>query len=276
MPVMPTTVAIQGQSASFHDIAAQQYLGHNIELVACDTFAQVFAALASKKADKAVVAIENSLFGSINEVYNLLLKRKFWISGEVFLRISQCLIGLPGSKISDITEVHSHPVALAQCEDYLDSKLAQAERFEHHDTAGSVADIKRWGDPAKAAIASAGAAKLHGMSVLARGIETNKQNYTRFVILDAKRTDDKNATKTSMVLTAQHKPGALYRALGVFADLNMNLTKLQSRPVIGRAWHYMFYLDVVASEPNALSLALKQLKQQGCEVIILGSYKSGQ
>ena len=272
---MPLKVAIQGQHASFHDIVARRYFGEEIKIIACDTFAQVFAALEKNKAKNAVVAIENSLFGSINEVYDLLLSKKFWIGGEVYLRISQCLIGLPGSNVKDISEVHSHPVALAQCVNYLDTKLPSAVRFEHHDTAGSVADIKKWGDSTKAAIASAEAAKLHGMKILAKDIETNKQNYTRFVTLDKKAVMTKGADKTSLVMTTDHKPGALYHALGVFARHNINLTKLQSRPIISRAWHYMFYIDVDAGlQKLEFQQALDELKNQDCKLTLLGSYKA--
>jgi len=271
---MTLNVAIQGYPASFHDIAARQFLGQDIELICCDTFADVFGALQNGTADVALSALENSLYGSINEVYDLLLKHNFWISGEVYLRIHQHLIGLPGASINELSEIHSHPVALAQCEDYLDRHVAQAERFEHHDTAASVADIKKWNDPTKAAIASHTAATLHGMQILAHEIETNKQNYTRFVVL--KRAPLTSiATKTSMVLTTDHKPGALHQALGAFASRGINLYKLQSRPIIGEAWHYMFYVDVGAGmQEQSLQQALTELKAQNCEVTILGSYEN--
>jgi len=270
-------VAIQGERASFHDIAARQFFGANLKPVGYGTFTQIFEALADNQADQALVAIENSLYGSINEVYDLLLKHKLWISGEMYLRVEQCLVGMPGATIVGINEVHSHPVALAQCEKYLDTTLARAMRFEHHDTAGSVVDIKRWNDPAKAAIASREAAQLHGMTVLAREIETNKQNYTRFVVLRQKTTEatTEKATKTSLILQTEDKPGALYQALGVLADKGINLTKLQSRPVIGRAWHYIFYVDVDSGLHEArLQTALRELKAQDCAAITLGSYRS--
>jgi prephenate dehydratase len=270
-------IAIQGQQASFHDIAARQFFGQDIDIIACETFAETFERLADGQAEQAVVAIENSLFGSINEVYDLLLKEKTWIRGEVYQHISQCLIGLPGASLANIKEVHSHPVALAQCEAYLNANLPQAERFEHHDTAGSVADVKQWNDPTKAAIASRGAAELHGMAVLAEEIETHKQNYTRFVVVQPQPPASSEVTsKTSMVLVTSHQPGALYHALGAFAKQSINLTKLQSRPIIGQTWHYMFYVDVsVGSTDPALQTALVELKTQNCEVTILGSYQAG-
>lgn len=274
---MPKVIAIQGEEASFHAIAAQQYFGGDVTFVTCETFAETFAALRDGKADYALTAIENSLYGSINEVYDLLLDDHFWICGEVYLRIEQCLIGLPGAKIKDIKEVHSHPVALAQCEAYLDKNLAHAERFEHHDTAGSVADIKKWGVMSKAAIASAGAAKLYGMKILAREIETNTQNYTRFVVLTRDKTINAEANKTSLILSTDHTPGALYNALGAFAKRDLNLSKLQSRPIIGKAWHYIFYADVSASaDSQTFQDALAELARQQCDVTVLGSYTAGQ
>ncbi len=273
-------VAIQGQQASFHDIAAKQFFPGDIKTINCDLpFRLVFDALNRQEADYAVVAIENSLYGSINEVYDLLLESKAQIIGEVYLQISQCLIGFPGTKISDIKEVHSHPVALSQCETYLDTTLAHSERFEHHDTAGSVADIKQWGDPSRAAIASRAAAQLHGMAVLDENIETNKQNYTRFVVLQTNALAVSAADKTSLVLTtpADTKPGALHRALGAFADRSLNLLMLQSRPIIGKAWHYMFYLDIAAGQDDEQFIAaISELQSQGCQVQLLGSYKNAQ
>ncbi len=271
-----TTIAIQGDVASFHDIAAKDFFGESSRAY-CDTFADTFAALADGRADNAVVAIENSLFGSINEVYDLLLKHSFSIIGEVYLRIDQCLIGLPGTKLEDVTTVYSHPVALAQCEAFLDENVPQALRSEYHDTAAAVKLVKEQGDAHAVAIAGKEAAELYGMEVLAENIETNKENYTRFVALS--RTApvvSGEESKTSLVLTTSHQPGALYQALGTFAKRSMNLSKLQSRPIIGKAWHYMFYVDVggAATEP-AFQEALVELKEQGCEVTLLGSYKSG-
>lgn len=281
MALMTKKIAIQGELASFHDEAARQFFGKNIAIVGCKTFHETFDAL--EAADFALVAIENSLFGSINEVYDLLLKHKYWISGEVYLRIEQCLIGLPGSEITKIKEVHSHPVALAQCEEFLENKLPDAERFEHHDTAASVADIKKWNDRTKAAIASAAAANLHGLSVLAHEIETHKQNYTRFVVISKDQQIDPKANKTSLILGIDDqlhgigdRPGALYHALGAFAKQNINLTKLQSRPLKGKAWHYIFYVDVDSGlNSQEMKTALAELKELDCNVTILGSYVSG-
>ncbi len=271
---MQNTIALQGQVASFHDMAARQVYGSDIRIKSCDTFREVFEAVAQGQASRGLVAMENSLVGSINEVYDLLLEYRLPITGEVYLRIEQCLLGIPGSQIQTITEVHSHPVALLQCTDFLDAHLTKAERLEHADTAGSAADVKKWNNPHKAAIASSAAATLHGLDILARDIETHSENYTRFVGLSGLQTG--SANKTSLVITTDHTPGALYRALGSFDKQNINLTKLQSRPIIGQAWHYMFYVDVAAGiNESGLKNALQELDTQKCEVTILGTYVSG-
>lgn len=273
---MSDVIAIQGARASFHDIAADQYFGVESARVFCDSFADTFTALAKSNADYAVCAIENSLYGSINEVYDLLQLYDFHIIGELYLRIEQCLVGLPGASLDGITEVHSHPVALAQCERYLDSALADAERMEYHDTAASVEMIAAQQDPSIVAIASRQAADLYGMQILASSIETDTQNYTRFVILSKQSGVQTGATKTSMILKTTHNAGALYHALGCFANRGINLTKLQSRPIIGRAWKYIFYLDVAVGGQEELFIeAMNELTEQDCQTTILGSYTSG-
>ncbi len=280
---MPLKVAIQGQHASFMDIAARQFFGNEITIVPRSTFAEAFAALDTNSADNVTIAIENSLYGSINPVYDLLLKYKFWIKGEVYLRIEQCLIGLPGTRLEKIKEVWSQREALGQCEEYLNTVLTNASRIEFHDTAASVAEIKRLNDSSKTAIASSAAAKLHGLEILEHGIETHKQNYTRFVVLAKQPQQNPQANKTSLIigiadqtLGIGDKPGTLYHALGAFAKQNINLTKLQSRPLIGKAWHYIFYVDVDSGlQTSSMQTALTDLQDQKCQVTILGSYQSG-
>lgn len=271
--VLMRTVAIQGQKASYHDIAAKQFFNEDIQTINCDLpFKNVFEAL--KTTDNAVVAIENSLHGSINEVYDLLLASDVSIIGEVYLKINLYLIGLDTAKIGELQEVHSHPVALSECEDYLDTILAHVQRFEHFDTAGSVADIKKWNNPKIAAIAGKQAAKLHDMKIMAKNIETHHQNYTRFVVLGSPLSQSQRASKASLILKTTDKPGALHEALGHFVNRDLNLSKLESRPIIGNAWHYMFYVDV---ESNAITkqlpLVTKDLLKSGCEVQLLGAYK---
>jgi prephenate dehydratase len=273
---MSHVIAIQGVKASFHDIAAAQYFGDDSQRIFCGTFADTFASLENGDADYALSAIENSLYGSINEVYDLLQAHDFHIVGEVYLRIEQCLIGFPGATVENITEVHSHPVALAQCERYLDEHLPKVERMESHDTAESVAMIAALQDPAIAAIAGRQAAELYDMQILAESIETDLENYTRFVVLSKTPAEQNDATKTSLILQTNHTPGALYHALGSFANRGVNLTKLQSRRIIGTAWKYVFYVDLTvgATEPAFIE-AIEELQRQRCQVTILGSYKAG-
>lgn len=269
-------IAIQGKPASYHDIASKKFFGDKVETINYDLpFKNVFKGM--NKHGYAVVAIENSLYGSINEVYDLLALSNCQIIGEVYLRIEHCLIGLPGADIKSLKEVHSHPIALAQCENYLDTTLKHVQRFEHFDTAGSVIDVKQWDNPSIVAIASQQAATLHNLVVLANNIETNKENYTRFVILSKSSRPIKNPTKASIILKTADKPGSLYDALGVFAKRELNLSKLESRPIIGKAWHYLFYVDI--ESPNIsgqLELAIKDLKNKDCEVQLLGVYEKGQ
>lgn len=270
-------VSIQGELASFHDIAAKRFFGDTYQPTFCNSFSQTIQALNDGTVDHAVCAIENSLYGSINEVYDLILKNDSIISGEVYLRIEQCLIGLPGANLDGITAVYSHPVAIAQCEDFLDKHLPHADRLEYHDTAASVEMIQRLKDPSIAAIAGKDAAEQYGAAVLAHSIETNKENYTRFVVLSTPSDAVvANPNKTSLTIETGHTPGALHKALGVFADRSINLTKLQSRPIIGKAWHYIFYVDIDAGTNNPdCRAALEELTNQGCKVRVLGSYLSG-
>lgn len=268
-------VAIQGQEASYHHLAAKQFFGDDIDILPCDTFKLAFKAIEENTAKNAVIAIENSLYGAISPVYDLLLKKRLWISGEVYLRVQHCLIGIPGSDINKLQEIYSQIMALAQCENYLENNFGNAKHIEYHDTVASVELVKKSGDKTKAAIASEGAAKLHNMEILDKEIEDNKQNFTRFLVLQKKPNKVANANKTSLILITSHQPGSLYRALGVFDKYKINLSKLQSRPIKDKAWQYMFYIDVECGLENTeLTSALSALEAQDCETIVLGSYIS--
>lgn len=266
-------VAIQGAAGSFHHLAAQKWFGPDVELVTCETFGDVFTTLEKGRSDYAIVAIENSLYGSISEVYDLLLAHRSPIIGELPEHIHQQLIGYAGTDLASITRVYSHPVALKQCQEFLDTHAAHAERIEHHDTAESVSFIKSLGDPTAAAIASHAAAALHGMSILRENIEDERTNFTRFLVLQSEATAIQDADKASLVLRTSHAPGALHAALGVFASLGINLTKLQSRPIRGKVWKYQFFVDIEA-DASQLARSLEQLTAQGCEVDVLGHYKA--
>lgn len=264
-------VAIQGQKGSFHDDVARRYYP-NDEIVPCDTFHDVFAALTDKKADVAIVAIENSLYGSIADVYDLLLTHYYQITGEHILHIHQQLIGIEGLQLSDITEVYSHPVALNQCREWLETNLPDAELIEHHDTAGAVAYVKELDSPYTAAIAGTRAAEMYGLPIIANDIEDEATNLTRFVILDP-QANVSEANKVSLVLTTTHHSGALYEALGVFAQHDTNLTKLQSRPIRGEKFKYQFFIDADIDK-DTLSQVVNELEALQCQVTILGHYQS--
>lgn len=264
-------VAIQGQVGSFHHTVTDRWF-KDYELVCQDTFHGVFDALANKQADQAVVAVENSLYGSIADVYDLLLKYKYPIVGELVEHIHLQLMAKDGAKLSDITEVYSHPVALNQCREWLEENLADAEIIEHHDTAGAVAYVKELDSPYTAAIAGTQTSTLYDVPILVSNIEDEKTNLTRFVVLDpAAASAVAGANKASLVITTTHHAGALYEALGVFAAYSVNLTKLQSRPIRGKKFQYQFFVDAECTA-DTLQLIQTDLAALGCKVYVLGHY----
>lgn len=261
-------VAIQGENASFHDSAAKKWFGSEVTTIACDTFSEVFGALTRHEADAAVVAIENSLYGGINQVYDLIESHGYPIVGEVHLPIHQQLIGIAGT---EITHIYSHPVALAQCQNFLDVNYPAAERIEYHDTAGAVHFVSDLHETDHAAIASREAAALYGLDIIAEDIEDNPANFTRFLVLQPGGLPPADANRTSLVLTTNHTPGALARVLTILAQHTINLSKLQSRPIIGKPWHYRFYLVLdTAGEP--LHKALAAITPLTDSITILGEY----
>lgn len=266
-------IAIQGEPGSYHHMAAVRYFGKDITLVCCKTFADVFDALGNQQADEALVAIENSTAGSVHAVYDLLLKHHFSVTGEVYEPIHHCLIGLPNANVTQITRIYSHYMALPQCSAYLDKYLPKAERIEFSDTAASVTFIRETNDPQAAAIASSLAAELNKLPVLQPNIENNHNNTTRFLVLSPHHDVDAKANKASLVLETPHSSGALWHALGVFAQAKSNLTKLESRPIPSEPWHYQFFIDIeTAGTP--LHTAIKDLETLGCSVRILGEYRA--
>ena len=270
-------ISIQGRKGSFHHIAATQ-LHPKCEVLQRETFRNVFSDVDSSQADLGIVAIENSLYGSINEVYDQLLHSTLHIVGEVYLRVEHCLIGQPGAKISDITDVYSMRPAIAQCTQWIDEHLHDADIHAMHDTAESVEFIKDTADSSKAAIASAQAAKINELPILVKGIETNKVNYTRFIVLAKTENGLHGANKTSLAvhLNKSLQAGALHNALGSFANRGINLSKIESRPIPGTHWEYMFYIDLEGT-PNEeiIAAALKELEQNEHKIKVLGSYTAG-
>lgn len=266
-------IAIQGDQGSYHHIAARAYFGKDIELLCCKTFADTFAALGHGDVDKAVVAVENSIVGTVHSTYDLLLTHHFSVTGEIYEHIHHCLIGFPGVKVDEITRVYSHPMALPQCSTYLDTYLPGAERIEYNDTAAGVEHIKELNDPHYAAIASNLAAGIYELPILKANIENYQNNVTRFLVLEKQSEAPIGSNKASIVLETNHEPGGLYKALGVFADAGLNLTKLESRPIAHEPWHYQFLVDIEITKDELIQCT-KRLGSQGCTVRLLGEYKA--
>lgn len=282
------SVAIQGEAGSYHDAAAIRYFGEAYQPQCKDTFEDVFEAVASAKADFALTAVENSLVGSIPSVYDLLRSTEnVTIIGEIYLGIHHSLIGMPAAVLSDITDVYSHPVALGQCMVYLKRELPNARLHTAADTAGSAVYVRDQANKTAAAIAGAPNAARLGLRILAEGIEDNPRNTTRFLVLtrldDVSTKRSRVTDKTSLLiehLDDKHNDlasGILYRALGCFADQDIALTKIESRPVGSDPWRYVFYLDCLAgtNDPR-MRRALQSLSDLGADWRTLGTYLSGE
>jgi chorismate mutase/prephenate dehydratase len=274
---VPLRVAYQGVEGSFSHLTAQrQYGGRDggVLLTGHDTFRGAVAALREGAADFALLPIENTTAGSVHETYDLLAEGGVAITAEVVSRVEHCLLALPGATLEAIRTVISHPQALAQCETFLRTIPWASTRTEF-DTAGSARKVREGNDPTVAAIASESAARLYGLEVLRRGIQTQEGNYTRFVEIarEAVACPPGAACKTSLLIALAHKPGALGEVLARFGGRGVNLTRIESRPVLGSPWQYRFYLDLeghAASEP--VRAALEALKSVTTEVRVLGTY----
>jgi prephenate dehydratase len=269
---MATKVAFQGERGAYGEMAALQYFP-GATLVPLKSFADVFEAAEGRKVAYAVIPVENSIEGSVGEVYDLLLLTKLKAVGEVYQRVHHCLIANKGSKVSQIKSVYSHPQALGQCRGYLRRK--KLEPLPAYDTAGAVKMIKERGMQDAAAIASKHAAQLYGMEILAEGIEDRKNNYTRFLVIarvGAKKAGSKY--KTSMIFSVKHVPGALFGILGEFALRRLNLTKIESRPTKETPWEYNFYVDFEGHiDDRAVKQALSAVRPKTSYLKVLGSYK---
>jgi prephenate dehydratase len=267
-------IAFQGERGAFSEEAAVKLLGEEIALVPRPSFEAAFSAIGDNLADYILAPIENSLAGSVHRSFDLLVDSKLNIVGEVIIPIAHNLIGPLGATLEQVSMVESHPVALAQCERFF-SAHPRMKRIATEDTAGSVREVVRAGDPARAAIAGWRAAKIYGGVILCEHLEDNSENYTRFLLLSPSLDLPKDADKLSLVFQLDHRPGALHKALGPFARRNINLMKIESRPVHGRPWQYRFYLDLQASrsEPE-VAAALRELESMVVELRVLGSYPS--
>ena len=268
-------ISIQGARGSYHDIVAREKFPDDSEIIESDTFHQVFEDVKNRMVDYGVVAIESSIYGSFLENYDLLLKYDARIVGEVYLRIRLDLMALPDVKIEDITRVYSHSLAMAQSEEFLE-KHPKITRIETDDTAGSSRMIKENHMTDAAAIGSSLAAEIYGMKILARDIGNDKKNYTRFLFIARDENYPETADKTSIVIRAKNLPGSLYQCLKCFNDEGINLSRLESRPIISRTWGYRFYLDFEKGlNAPETQRVLTELSKLASSVEILGSYEKG-
>ncbi len=268
-------VAFQGEPGAYSEQAVFNYFG-DVETLPCESFDMVFDAVNSKACEAGLIPIENSLAGSIHQNYDLLLRNQLHIVGEYLLRVRHCLIAIPDVKKEDIKKAISHPQALGQCAAYLRSHNIKAEQV--YDTAGSVKMLKESGARDTAAIASRRAAELYGMQILEEGIEDNAENYTRFLAIQHEAVvpegdPHQGLAKTSIVFTLKNQPGALFKAMSVFALRDIDLTKIESRPLQGKPWEYLFYIDFIgAAHEKTIKRALDHLGEYAVTLRVLGSY----
>jgi prephenate dehydratase len=269
-------IAIQGIQGCFHQIAANKFFNQTVDVLCCDSFPKLVREVEeAKNCDFGIMAIENSIAGSILQNYKLLQQSNLKIIGEISLSIVQNLIAFPGTQVHAIEEVHSHPMALYQCSDFLDT-LENVKLIETDDTAASVKRIKenKWVN--KAAISSDLSASIYEMEVVAASIESNKQNYTRFLILGKNEIEDvRNTNKASIYFSLSDTPGSLAKVLDIIAKNGINVTKLQSYPIVGSNWQYYFHSDLEYTAYSSFNTTILQLQNHTSELKILGNYKKG-
>jgi prephenate dehydratase len=271
-------IAIQGGYGAFHEIAANRYFeNENIEIVPRNTFKDLFKALKQGQVDFGITAIENSIAGSILPNYTLLLESKLSIVGEIYLRIKQNLVALPGQTIRDIKEVRSHPMAILQCQRFFDDhpRIVLIDSMDTALSAKEIADNRTMG---AGAISSSQAAHKYNLAIIAEGIETHKMNYTRFLILKGKNgvsgeTPDIN--KASMTFALAHKIGGLSKVLSILSFYDINLAKVQSMPIVGKDWEYQFFVDIEIDNYTHYKQAIEAIKPFTRDLQIMGEYAKG-
>lgn len=268
-------ISIQGFPGAFHHIAAANYEGSPVEVIGRHTFDEVISdVMEDDTIDYGMMAIENSIAGSLLRNYTLIQDSGVQIVGETYLRIKQNLLALPGVKLEDLKKVHSHPIALAQCEQFF-SKYPDIQLVSTFDTAESAYDISQNGDKQIGAIASSLAGKMYQLNTLAESVETNKENYTRFLVLD-NHMPDQQFDKISISFRVSHAIGSLYKSLENLSLNKCNLTKIQSVPILGEPWQYLFFADFILAEPDRLGEIIDDLSHHASGVRVLGKYKEGQ
>jgi prephenate dehydratase len=268
-------ISVQGEYGCFHEVAAKQYFkNEDIIIVPCSTFDQTLLAVKENNADFAIMAIENARSGSILYNYTLIRESGMKILGEHNLRVVQNLMALPGQQIAAIREIRSHPIALSQCMTYL-NRLRGVTLIESDDTAGSAKFIKENELKNVGAIAPAIAAELYDLEILASGIETYKKNYTRFLVLGDEKNANSDGNKVSICFSTGHKPGSLAAVLVRLAELEINLSKIQSVPRLNGDWEYMFYLDIELKPDHDMGLVKNILENYTRDLEVLGIYNKG-
>jgi prephenate dehydratase len=267
-------IAIQGEKGSFHEVAARQYFeGKELELIPCTSFDSTIATVKSGSSDYAVMAIENARSGSMLYNYNLIRESGMKILGEHNLRVIQNLMALPGQTISDIKEIRSHPIALAQCMTFINHHPG-ITLIESDDTASSAREVSEKKLMGVAAIASSAAAKIYGLDIIAPGIETYKKNYTRFLVIGHWYKKTTGGNKVSICFSTGHKPGSLATVLVRLAELEINLSKIQSVPRLNGEWEYMFYCDLELPDNADVDMIFDVLENYTTNLEVLGVYKS--
>lgn len=274
---MAKTIAIQGGYGAFHEIAAHHYFeNEEIRIIPRNTFRDMVSSVQDRKSDYGIMAIENSLAGSIIPNYNLIINTKMHITGEIYLRIKQNLVAMPGVKIDQLKEVYSHPMAILQCQDFFDAH-PEIRLIESIDTAMSAEEIATNRQMDAGAISSRLAAEKYGLEVLSESIETNKMNYTRFLILSENgiQIPKEDVNKASIHFTVAHKFGSLSKILSILSYYEINMAKIQSMPIPGKDWEYMFFVDVEINDYDMYKKSLEAVRPFTPSLGILGEYKKG-
>jgi len=267
-------VSIQGIHGAFHEEAARLYFKEKIEIVSNLTFQDLISSILNKTADNGIMAVENTISGTIHANLNLIKHSGLKITGEVYLPVNQNLIALPATKMQNITEIHSHYMAINQCQEFL-NKLKNIKIIESEDTALSIKNIAENQLRHVAAIGSKLAAEQYKMEIISANIETSTKNYTRFLILSNQIDSSQPYDKCSLAIILPHKKGSLSIILNILSFYDINLTKIESVPIIGEPWHYLFYLDVQFESAHDFSQSIEALKPMAAKIYILGRYTSG-
>jgi prephenate dehydratase len=266
-------VAFQGERGAHSEAAAVAFFGDSVQPIPYNDFDSVFEAVAAAQVDRGVLPVENSLAGSIHRNYDLLLRYDLHIIGEVQLQIAHHLMALPGVSLNGLKKVYSHPQALAQCEHSITQLLPQAERVATYDTAGSAKMIKEQTISDGGGLASRRAAEIYGLNILQPDMQDDAENYTRFVVVARQPVVPTGEAKTSIVFSMDNAPGSLFKSLAVFALRDIDLTKIESRPLQGKRWQYFFYIDFIASQYEERGRnALNHLQEITSYLKVLGSY----